>query len=195
MAATEPRTDRDSNDDLRLRDALTATATGDRAAFATVYDLMAGRVFGLSRRVLIDAHQAEEVTQEVFLEIWQHAGRFDPERGRAATWVMTVAHRRAVDRVRSSQSSHDRDLKIGIRDFDDVQPGVEQDVETSLEVDRARAAMRQLSEYQRESLELAYFGGLTQSEIATRLDVPLGTVKTRMRDGLIRLRTLLGETR
>jgi RNA polymerase sigma-70 factor (ECF subfamily) len=189
-ARTEPETSEDP-----LRTSLLAVASGDRAAFSTVYDLMAGRVYGLCRRILIDTHQAEEVTQEVFLEVWQTAPRFDPARGRAASWITTITHRRAVDRVRASQSSHDRDLRIGIRDFDEVQPGVEADVETSLEYQRAREAMSRLTDRQREVLELAYFGGLTQTEIADRLNVPVGTIKTRTRDALIRLRGLLGETR
>jgi RNA polymerase sigma-70 factor (ECF subfamily) len=184
-----------SDGDRLLDAALVSVAGGDRDGFGTLYDQLAGRVHGLCRRILVDAHQAEEVTQEVFLEVWQNAGRFDPERGRAAAWVLTMAHRRAIDRVRASQSSRDRDLRVGIRDFDDVDPGVEQDVETAIEMQRARTAMEQLTATQRQTLELAYFGGLTQSEIASRLDVPIGTVKTRTRDALIRLRTLMGETR
>jgi RNA polymerase sigma-70 factor, ECF subfamily len=195
MDLPEARTTTGPTDDERLRAALVAVATGDRRAFADTYDALAGRVLGLCRRVLVDAHQAEEVTQEVFLEVWQTAARYDPDRGSASGWILTMAHRRAIDRVRASQSAHDRDLRVGIRDFDDVQPGVEQDVETTVEVERVRHAMRSLSEAQRTALDLAYFGGLSQSEIATRLDVPIGTVKTRMRDALIRLRGLLGETR
>lgn len=194
MAGPGGRTEPETSEDP-LRTSLVAVASGDRAAFSTMYDLMAGRVYGLCRRILIDTHQAEEVTQEVFLEVWQTAPRFDPARGRAASWITTIAHRRAVDRVRASQSSHDRDLRIGIRDFDEVSPGVEEDVETSMEFRRARDAMAQLSDRQREVLELAYFGGLTQTEIADRLSVPVGTIKTRTRDALIRLRGLLGETR
>jgi RNA polymerase sigma-70 factor, ECF subfamily len=178
-----------------VRDALVAVAAGSRDAFATVYDVMAGRVYGLCRRILIDTHQAEEVTQEVFLEVWQTASRFDPDRGKATSWITTMAHRRAIDRVRSAQSARDRDIRIGIRDFDEVQPGVETDVETSMEFQRARGAMRQLSALQQEVLELAYFGGLTQTEIADRLTVPVGTVKTRTRDALIRLRGLMGDNR
>ena len=194
MAGPGGRTEPETSEDP-LRTSLVAVASGDRAAFSTMYDLMAGRVYGLCRRILIDTHQAEEVTQEVFLAVWQTAPRFDPARGRAASWITTIAHRRAVDRVRASQSSHDRDLRIGIRDFDEVSPGVEADVETSMEFRRARDAMAQLSDRQREVLELAYFGGLTQTEIADRLSVPVGTIKTRTRDALIRLRGLLGETR
>jgi RNA polymerase sigma-70 factor (ECF subfamily) len=182
-------------DDERLAAALEATASGDRSAFSTVYDMTAPRVLGLCRRILIDPHMSEEVAQEVFLEIWQTSSRFDAERGRGLTWILTMAHRRAIDRVRASQSSRDRDLRIGIRDFGEEVPGVESDVETALEFERARAAMGRLTPLQREVLDLAYFGGLTQSEIADRLDTPIGTVKTRMRDALIRLRGLLGETR
>jgi RNA polymerase sigma-70 factor, ECF subfamily len=182
-------------DDERSALALEATASCDRSAFSTVYDLTAPRVLGLCRRILIDPHMSEEVAQEVFLEIWQTSSRFDAERGRGLTWILTMAHRRAIDRVRATQSSRDRDLRIGIRDFDEEVPGVESDVETSLEIERARSAMGRLTPLQREVLDLAYFGGLTQSEIAERLGTPIGTVKTRMRDALIRLRGLLGETR
>ncbi len=182
-------------DDERLASALEATASGDRSAFSTVYDMTAPRVLGLCRRILVDPHMSEEVAQEVFLEIWQTSSRFDAERGRGLTWILTMAHRRAIDRVRASQSSRDRDLRIGIRDFGEEVPGVESDVETSLEFERARVAMGRLTPLQREVLDLAYFGGLTQSEIAERLDTPIGTIKTRMRDALIRLRGLLGETR
>ncbi|RKR73378.1 ECF RNA polymerase sigma factor SigK [Frondihabitans australicus] len=189
MTLAEP-----TGDDV-LTTALQAVAGGDRGAFETVYELTASRVLGLCRRILIDPALSEEVSQEVFLEIWQTSSRFDQERGRALTWILTMAHRRAIDRVRASQSSRDRDLRIGIRDFHEEAPSVEGDVETSLEYARASAAMTELSAVQREAVELAYFGGLTQAEIAARTGVPIGTVKTRLRDALIRLRGLLGDSR
>lgn len=171
---------------------LVATATGDRAAFSRFYDQTAPRVFGLVRRILVDAAQAEEVTQDVFLEAWQTAARYDPERGPAAAWLLTLAHRRAVDRVRSSQAARERDLRTGIRDLAIPVDDVAETAEIAAEHDRALGALGLLSPAQRECLALAYYEGCTQSEIAARLELPLGTVKTRIRDGMIRLRDLLG---
>lgn len=167
-------------------------AGGDQGAFAELYDATAPRVLGLIRRVLIDPAQSEEVAQEVFLEIWQTAPRFDSTRGAAMTWIMTMAHRRAIDRIRSSQSGRDRDVAIGIRDLATPYDDVAETVETSVEHERVTVAMARLSELQREAVSLAYYGGLTQTEVAERLKVPLGTVKTRIRDGMLRLRTELG---
>ena len=177
-----------------LEELLVATATGDRDAFSALYDATAARVFGLVRRLLVDAAQAEEVTQDVFLEAWQTAARFDPERGAAIPWLLTLAHRRAVDRVRASQSSRDRDLKAGIRDLEVPVDEVAEAAEIAIEHERVAEALTSLPAAQRECIALAYYGGCTQSEIATRLAVPLGTVKTRLRDGMIRLRDLLGVT-
>ncbi|MFE5670283.1 ECF RNA polymerase sigma factor SigK [Agromyces sp. NPDC056523] len=173
---------------------LIATAAGDRGAFSRLYDETAPRVYGLVRRVLVDAAQAEEVTQDVFLEAWQTAARFDPARGAAAAWLLTLAHRRAVDRVRSVHAARERDLRTGIRDVDVPVDEVAEAAEIAVEHDRVRGALAELGPAQRECLALAYYGGFTQSEIAARLGLPLGTVKTRLRDGMIRLRELLGVT-
>ena len=180
--------------DPTLDDLLVAAATGDRAAFGELYDRTASRVFGLVRRIVVDPAQAEEVTQDVYLEVWQTAPRFDPTRGSAISWMFTLAHRRAVDRVRSAQSARDRDLRIGARDVDVPVDTVAESAEVRIEHERAHEALAGLSEQQRECVALAYYGGLTQAEIAERLGVPLGTVKTRLRDGMIRLRRLLGVT-
>ena len=177
-----------------LEELLVATAAGDRRAFSRLYDQTAARVHGLVVRVLVDAAQAEEVTQEVFLEAWQTAARFDPARGAAAAWLLTLAHRRAVDRVRSVQASRERDLRTGIRDLGVPVDEVAEAAEIAVEHDRVRGALAELSPAQRECLALAYYAGCTQSEIAERLGLPLGTVKTRVRDGMIRLRELLGVT-
>lgn len=175
-----------------LEDLLTAVATGDRAAFAELYDRAAPRVLGLIKRLLIDHSQSEEVAQEVFLEIWQTAVRYQPSKGAAVTWMLTMAHRRAVDRVRSSQSSRDRDVRIGIRDFEPGFDQVSESVEVSVEHERVSKALARLTELQRQAVKLAYYGGLSHSEIAAKLSIPIGTVKTRLRDGMIRLRDELG---
>ena len=171
---------------------LARIAAGDQAAFAELYDAVAPRMLGLIRRVLVDHAQSEEVAQEVFLEIWQTAARFDSTKGAAMTWIMTMAHRRAIDRIRASQSGRDRDVKIGIRDLGTPYDNVAETVETTIENERVRAAMTQLTELQRQAVTLAYYGGLSQSEVAETLSIPLGTVKTRIRDGMIRLRDELG---
>jgi RNA polymerase sigma-70 factor (ECF subfamily) len=169
---------------------LALVARGDQTAFATVYDRSAAQVFGLVRRVVRDPAQSEEVTQEVMLEVWRTASRFDPHRGSAMTWLMTMAHRRAVDRVRSGQAAAERELRasVAVTDYDVVA----EEVETRLDAQRVRHCLDSLTELQRESVTLAYYGGYTYREVAGLLGVAVGTVKTRMRDGLIRLRDCLG---
>ncbi|QIG39976.1 sigma-70 family RNA polymerase sigma factor [Microbacterium sp. 4R-513] len=177
-----------------VADLLTRIAGGDQAAFARLYDMLASRVFGLILRVLVDRAQSEEVLQEVFLEVWQSADRFAPNKGQGRGWVLTIAHRRAVDRVRSAQASADRDARIGFRDLDVAHDGVAEQVELRIEGRRVAKAVATLPEAQREAITLAYFGGYSQSEIAALVGAPLGTIKTRMRDGLSRLRTEMGVT-
>jgi RNA polymerase sigma-70 factor (ECF subfamily) len=176
------------------QDLLEKVAGGDKRAFAALYDQISPRVFGLIRRILRDQAQSEEVTQEVFLEIWQTATRFDPNKGGASTWILTMAHRRAVDRVRSSQSSRDRDTRIGIRDYNPDYDNVAETIEVRIEHERVEKAMTRLTELQRQAVSLAYYGGYSHSEVAEMLSVPIGTVKTRLRDGMIRLRDELGVT-
>ena len=173
---------------------LERVAQGDQQAFSDLYDAVAPRVFGLVKRLLRDHAQSEEVTQEIFLEIWQTAARFDPKKGGAATWILTMAHRRAVDRVRSSQSSRDRDTRIGIRDHKVDYDNVSETIEIRIEHERVEKAMTRLTELQRQAVSLAYYGGYSHSEVAAMLSVPIGTVKTRLRDGMIRLRDELGVT-
>jgi RNA polymerase sigma-70 factor, ECF subfamily len=173
---------------------LQATARGDQAAFAELYDLLAPMVYGVIRRVVRDPSQSEEVAQEVFVEVWRTATRFDASRGSAQTWVLTMAHRRAVDRVRSEQASRNRNDRVGHRDQSRAFDEVAEQVETSLEQDQVREALEALTELQREAVELAYYKGYTYREVAEVLDAPLGTIKTRMRDGLIRLRDAMGVT-
>ena len=176
-----------SNEDLLQR-----VATGDRDAFAQLYDRTAPRVFGLVKRLLRDHAQSEEVTQEIFLEIWTNATRYEPSKGGATTWILTMAHRRAVDRIRASQAGRDRDVKIGIRDYVAEYDNVASTVEVTIEHERVTKAMSQLTELQRQAVSLAYYGGYSHSEVAAMLKVPIGTVKTRLRDGMIRLRDELG---
>jgi RNA polymerase sigma-70 factor, ECF subfamily len=170
--------------------ALTNVAKGDEAAFRAVYDLTAPAVLGIVRRVLRDPAQSEEVMQEVLLDVWRSAARFDPAAGSASAWIMTLAHRRAVDRVRSEQRAAERELRAAIMPvaYDEVTEAVE----SSLERERVRRCLAGLTDLQRESVTLAYYGGYTYAGVAALLGVPVGTVKTRMRDGLIRLRDCLG---
>lgn len=190
---TDRSTDQESTDQPESREALLhRIAAGDQVAFGALYDEISPRVFGLIRRLLVDHSQSEEVTQEVFLEIWQNAARFDQSKGGASTWILTMAHRRAIDRIRSSQSGRDRDVKIGIRDYVAHYDNVADTVETTIEHERVKEAMTQLTELQRQAVTLAYYGGFSHSEVANMLSVPIGTVKTRLRDGMIRLRDELG---
>ncbi|MEA9985804.1 MULTISPECIES: sigma-70 family RNA polymerase sigma factor [Subtercola] len=169
-------------------------ATSDQRAFSELYDRVAPRVLGLIKRLLVDHAQSEEVAQEVFLEIWKTAAKFDTNKGAAMSWILTMSHRRAVDRVRASQSGHDRDIKIGIRDLPQEYDHVAESVEIRIEHERVKKAMGQLTELQRQAVSLAYYGGYSHSEVAEMLHVPIGTVKTRLRDGMIRLRDEMGVT-
>jgi RNA polymerase sigma-70 factor (ECF subfamily) len=174
-----------------LHAALAAVARGDEAAFAVVYDRAAPAVLGTARRILRDPAQSEEVMQEVLLEVWRTAARFDPAAGSAAAWISTLAHRRAVDRVRSEQRAARREARSAAAadvGYDEVAEAVE----ASLDRERVRRCLDGLTELQRESVTLAYYGGYSYREVAQLLGVAVGTVKTRMRDGLIRLRDCLG---
>jgi len=173
---------------------LGAVAQGDHAGFEALYDRTASKVFGLVRRVVRDAAQAEEVAQEVFLEVWRSAPAYDASRGRGETWVLTIAHRRAVDRVRSAQAATDRDLRAARREVERDYDVVSEAVEARLESEQVREALGTLTALQRQAVQLAYYGGYTHREIAVLLGLPLGTVKTRIRDGLIRLRDAMGVT-
>jgi RNA polymerase sigma-70 factor (ECF subfamily) len=171
---------------------LQRVALGEQDAFERVYDLVAGQVLGVVKRVLRDPAQSEEVAQEVLVEVWRLAARFDPERGTAQSWVLTMAHRRAIDRVRSAQASTDREERVAHRDQQRPYDEVSEQVEARLEAEQVRRCLGSLTDLQRESVTLAYYRGCTYREVSDLLAVPLGTVKTRMRDGLIRLRDCLG---
>jgi RNA polymerase sigma-70 factor, ECF subfamily len=169
---------------------LALVARGDPDAYAAVYDRMGGQILGVVLALVRDPAQSEEVAQEVLLDVWRSASRFDPELGSAAAWVMTLAHRRAVDRVRSEQKAAERELRVASASiaYDEVTEAVE----ARLDRERVRRCLGSLTELQRECVTLAYYGGYTYREVAGLLGVAVGTVKTRMRDGLIRLRDCLG---
>ncbi len=170
---------------------LVSSSRGDAEAFAVLYDAVAPRVHGLALRVVRDEHQAEEVTQEVLLELWQTSGRFDPTRGTALTWVLTLTHRRAVDRVRSSEARRRRDAGYAEDTSRSPYDETEATAHASLEAQRVRTALAALADTQREAIQLAYFGGHTHVEVSRLMQIPLGTAKSRIRDGLSRLRDAL----
>ena len=176
----------------QLTELLRLVARGDEEAFGKVYDLVSPTVYGLVRRVLRDPAQSEEVAQEVLVEVWRSACRYDERRGSPQAWVMTLAHRRAVDRVRSEQAGVEREQRAataeGTRPYDEVS----EEVTDRMERERVRRCLETLTELQGQSVRLAFYGGYTYREVARLLSTPLGTVKTRMRDGLIRLRDCLG---
>lgn len=172
-------------------DLLVRVARGDESAFAALYDALGTTVFGMARRVIRDPARAEEVAQEVFLQVWQTAARFDPARGTAKSWVLTLAHRRAVDAVRHDQAATNRENSY------DWSPGVDHDqvletVTVRLEHEQVRRCLEGLTELQREAVNLAYYQGYTYAEVAQVLGANPATVKTRMRDGLVRLRDCMG---
>ena len=166
-------------------------ARSDEAALAELYDRFGRVAYGVALRILRDEKLAEDAVQEGFLAAWRSAGRFMPERGKASTWILTLVHRRAVDLVRREDRRRADVLT------DDLEPAptgsAEDDAWLRFERERVQAALRQLPDQQREALELAYYGGFSQSELAERLGLPVGTIKSRMFTGLARLRELLTE--
>jgi RNA polymerase sigma-70 factor (ECF subfamily) len=176
--------------DQDLDTLLTHVAKGDQAAFEALYDRLAASAYGLIRKVLRNPSQAEEVTQEVLLEVWRTASRFDRTRGSAATWVLTIAHRRAIDRVRAEEASTAREQRSA--EVPVAIDEVAESVEASMDAERLRRCLAGLTELQRESITLAYYGGYSYAQVAALLDTALGTIKTRIRDGLTRLRACLG---
>jgi len=175
----------------RLVELVKLVAAGHQHAFAELYDQTSARIYGAVVRVLRSAHLAAEVTQEVYVEIWQKARQYDAEKGSVCAWMITMAHRRAVDRVRATNSETVRDQRYAAMSTDREFDQVWDEVEGRMNTVRVREAMETLTEVQREAIKLAYFDGYSQSQVARLLNVPLGTVKTRTRDGLTGLRDAL----
>ena len=179
-------------DSPRLADLLRRSALGDEGAFAEFYDATSARAYGLALRVVRNPAHAEEVTQEAYLDAWRSSTRFDPAKGSAAGWLLTIVHRKAVDRVRSVEAASARDETWNRETAPTDHDLTAEAAHASLDAARVRSAVATLTDVQRRAVELTYFGGYTHTEVATLLDVPLGTAKTRIRDGLIRLRDLMG---
>jgi RNA polymerase sigma-70 factor (ECF subfamily) len=171
---------------------LRAIAGGDEQALSALYDRYRLILFGLILRILHSQQEAEDVLQEVFLQVWRRASDFDETRGRPFTWLVTLARSRAIDRLRSL-GSRERTAQEAARAIPESISDAAEDAVKSEQGEIVRRALGELPEEQRKTLLLAYFEGLTQTEIAERLNTPLGTIKTRMRSGMIKLRELLGE--
>jgi RNA polymerase sigma-70 factor (ECF subfamily) len=163
-------------------------ATGDTVAFGQLYDRMQPRILGLAMRVLRDSGLAEEVAQEVFLDVWQFAAQFDDSKGSAAGWILRKTHSRAVDRVRSAQAQKTREARIGLRDLNETTDDIADTISLRIESKRVERALGALPEPQRQAVALAHLGGYSHSEVSAILKVPVGTVKTRIRAGIGRLR-------
>ena len=171
---------------------LEAVARGDTQAFAEFYRQTSARVHGMTLRVLRDTGYAEETTQEVYLQVWRGAATFDRTKGSVMAWLLTLAHRRAIDRVRSEQSSTTREVAYEVRNYTDDFDQVSEEVGRRFERAAVLACLETLSASQRQSLSIAYYGGRTYREVAEELGIALPTAKSRIRDGLIKLRGCLG---
>ena len=176
---------------LTLEELIDRVAVGDEQAFAHLFDAVSPRVLAVALRVLRDPAQAEEIAQEAMIDVWRSAPRYDAARGGVLSWVLTITHRRAVDRVRSEQAAGEREERAGVRDAQTPHDEVAEQVETRLEHAAVRDCMGTLTGLQHEAIQLAYWKGYTYRQVAEVLSAPLGTVKARMRDGLIRLRDCL----
>ncbi|MFB6560142.1 MULTISPECIES: ECF RNA polymerase sigma factor SigK [unclassified Streptomyces] len=177
-----------------LPEVMRQVAHGDKEAFSVLYDALAPLVFGIVIKVVRDRAQSEEVAQEVMIDLWRQAARYRPDSASVTTWAATIAHRRAVDRVRSAQAAADRERAQAVREHRTAFDEVAEQVEIRLDSEQVRRCLRGLTELQRQAVTMAYYQGLTYREVAEVLHTPLPTVKTRMRDGLVRLRDCMGVT-
>ncbi|MGP4917725.1 sigma-70 family RNA polymerase sigma factor [Brachybacterium tyrofermentans] len=192
---TDPRGDSpDESAASVLAELLHRVGQGQEDAFSDLYDRTSSLLFALVKRVVRDVSISEEVLQEVFVEIWKQAPRFDARRGSAHGWICTIAHRRAVDTVRSVDASRRRDSAEGLRALDEKVVDVQEEGIMRVESQRVATAMLSLTPLQSDAIRLAYFSGCSHREVAEILDIPLGTAKTRIRDGMIVLRDSLGVT-
>ena len=178
--------------DATFEELLSGSAHGDERCFRQLYDTSSARIYGVALRVVRDPAQAIEVTQDVYLQIWHQSGSFDAARGSAINWMLMLAHRRSVDRVRSAQASSNRDTRY-VRenvevDYEKTNDHAQNLVDAQAAAQRVRGLLNLLTEHQRQAILLAYFDGKTHVEIARALNIPLGTAKSRIRTGLIRLR-------
>jgi RNA polymerase sigma-70 factor (ECF subfamily) len=174
-----------------LQDYLLLTSLGDRAAFTSLYSSTAPVIYRAVQRLLVDPSQAEEVTQEVFVEVWQKSAQYQSARAGVMSWMLMIARRRAIDRVRASQASRERDHRVGVRSVEIDWDSVAESAESRAEGARVRIAMDQLTKVQRQAIELSFFAELSYIEISAQLQVPVGTVKTRIRDAILRLQGAL----
>lgn len=175
-----------------LADLVRASSRGDEDAFAALYDATSARAYGMAVRVVRNPAHAQEVVQEAYLDAWRTSARFDPAQGSAIGWLLTIVHRRAVDRVRASEAAATREEHYQLESRPVDHDATSEAAHASLEAQRVRRALSELTEVQREAVELAFLGGYTHTEVAGLLDLPIGTAKTRIRDGLIRLRDAMG---
>ena len=171
---------------------LRQVAHRDADAFATLYDQTRSRVFGLVTRVLRDPGYSEETTQDVYLQVWRSAGNYDPSAGSALAWLLTLAHRRAVDRVRSEEAASSRESRYGAATVVRPADHVSDEVISGDERARVTGCLDSLTETQRECIQLAYYDGLTYAQVSERLTANLATIKSRMRDAIRGLRRCLG---
>jgi RNA polymerase sigma-70 factor, ECF subfamily len=177
---------------VQLVDLVKRVASGDEGDFIELYDATSSRVYGSALQMLRSPRLAAEVTEEVYVEVWRQASRYDPSKGGVLAWMMSMVHRRSLDRMRRISKEPAREQYAtanGDREFDRLSDEV---IESRLDADRAREAMRSLTDIERQALTLAYFKGCSQTEVARLLGLPLGTVKSLIRDGLIGLRDALG---
>lgn len=178
-----------------LESLMLLTQQGDAAAFARLYDHIAPNVLGLTLQILHDQAQAEEVTQEVFIEVWQHAAEFDPAKGSAKAWILRRARLRAIDRVRSAIATMKRDDREAFLVASINKESVEDEALRNVQRHAVRTALEIMGEPHKTAILLAYFGDMTHAELAEATGVPLGTAKTRVRDGLRKLEKILKEQR